>query len=169
MWCFHWVRTRLQIEIPRGAAIDGGLRIDHFGSIIVNSQVVAGRNLTLSHGVLLGQNDTGFPTLQDDIYLGVGAKVIGGITLGTGMVVGAAAVVTRSFPDYAVVAGIPAKLIRIRDSSLPREEEARVHQERKRAEASVASAGHGEQSALAASGNALAVVPDPMLDKDRPK
>lgn len=119
---FGWVRTRLQIELPRTTAIDAGLRIDHFGSIIVNCQLIAGKNLTLTHGVLVGQTDTGVPRFGDGVALGVGAKVIGGIALGDNVLVGAGAVVTKSFPDNAIVAGVPARLLRFRASE-PKEEE----------------------------------------------
>lgn len=119
LWCnlwyyywFQWVRTRLQIEVPRTTAIDAGFRIDHFGSIIINCQVSAGKNLTVTHGVLIGQSDSGVPVLADGVAIGTGAKVIGGITLGDNVLVGAGAVVTKSFPDNAIVAGVPARLLR---------------------------------------------------------
>jgi serine O-acetyltransferase len=111
-YLFTWVRFTLQIELPRSTAIDGGLRIDHFGGIIINSQAVAGKNFTITHGVLLGETDTGVPVLGDNVSLGVGARVIGGITLGNYVQVGCGAVVTKSFSDGAVVAGVPAKLLR---------------------------------------------------------
>ncbi len=113
---FNWVRTRLQIELPRTTAIDAGLRIDHFGSIIVNCQLIAGKHLTMTHGVLVGQTDTGIPRFGDGVALGAGAKVIGGITLGNGVQVGAGAVVTKSFPDNAIIAGVPARLLRFRSA-----------------------------------------------------
>jgi serine O-acetyltransferase len=111
---FFWVRTRLQIELPRSTCIDAGLRIDHFGSILVNCQFIAGKNLTITHGVLIGQTDTGVPRCGDNVAIGAGAKVIGGITLGDSVQVGAGAVVTKSFPDNAVIAGVPARLLRFR-------------------------------------------------------
>lgn len=111
---FWWVRTRLQIELPRSTQIGAGLRIEHFGSILVNCQAVAGKNLTLTHGNLLGQTDTGIPTLGDNVTLGVGARIIGGIMLGNGVQVGTGAVVTHSFPDHAVIAGVPARLLRLK-------------------------------------------------------
>ncbi len=114
---FFWVRTRLQIELPRTTAIDAGLRIDHFGAIIINCQLIAGKNLTITHGVLVGETDTGVPRMGDNVSIGVGAKIIGGIMLHDHVTVGAGAVVTKSFPEYATVAGVPAKLLRIREHS----------------------------------------------------
>jgi serine O-acetyltransferase len=126
---FNWVRTRLQIELPRDTAIDAGLRIDHFGSIIVNCQLIAGKNLTITHGVLIGQTDTGIPRFGDGVAIGVGAKVIGGITLGDNVLVGAGAVVTKSFPDNAIIAGVPARLLRFRTTESAPPDEVKIESE----------------------------------------
>jgi serine O-acetyltransferase len=121
---FAFARFVLQIELPRTSAIDAGLRIDHYGSILVNCQIIAGKNLTITHGVVVGQTDTGVPRLGDNVDCGVGAKLIGGIELGDNVQVGAGAVVTKSFEANAVVAGVPARLLRYRanpaqETSLP--------------------------------------------------
>lgn len=113
--CFNWVRTRLQVEVPRTTAIDAGFRIDHMGSCLVNCQLIAGKNLTITFGVVVGQSDTGVPVFGDNVAIGVGAKVLGGIHLGNDVVVGAQSVVVKDVPDGAVVAGVPAKVLRIRD------------------------------------------------------
>ncbi len=115
-YLFNWVRTRLQIELPRTAAIDAGLRIDHFGLMLVNSQLIAGKNLWLKPGVIIGQTDTGVPRMGDNIEIGVGAKILGGITVGSNVIIGAQAVVVKDVPDNAIVAGVPAKVIRMKDA-----------------------------------------------------
>lgn len=74
----------------------------------------------------LGEDDPSFfdwrrqrwLTVGHDVWIGHGAVIMGGVTIGTGAVIGAAAVVTHDVPDYAVVAGVPAKPIRDR---FPRE------------------------------------------------
>lgn len=126
---FNWVRTRLQIELPRDARIGPGLCIYHYGGILVNSQIEAGRNLTLTQGVLIGQADSGIPRLGDDIAFGVGARVIGGVTVGNRVVIGAGAVVTKSFPDDTVIAGVPARVIRFRSSTGACSEDVDQHEE----------------------------------------
>lgn len=53
--------------------------------------------------------------ISDDVWIGRNAVVLPGVTIGRGAIVGAGAVVTRSVPDFAIVAGVPAKIIRFRD------------------------------------------------------
>lgn len=53
-------------------------------------------------------------TIQDDVWIGANATILDGVNIGTGVVVGAGSVVTRSVPDFAVVAGVPAKLLKYR-------------------------------------------------------
>jgi serine O-acetyltransferase len=106
------VRFGLQIEVPRDTRIGRGLRIDHYGSILVNSRAVIGRNFTLTQGVLVGETETGAPEIGDDVHCGVGCKIIGGITLGDCVKIGAGTIVTRSFDGYAVIAGVPARILR---------------------------------------------------------
>jgi acetyltransferase-like isoleucine patch superfamily enzyme len=65
--------------------------------------------------------DTGPTVIGNDVWIGVGAIVLGGVTVGDGAVVGAGAVVTESVPPYAVVAGSPARIARYRFDSETRE------------------------------------------------
>jgi maltose O-acetyltransferase len=53
--------------------------------------------------------------IQDNVWIGAGAKVLGGVTIHKGAVIGANAVVTRDIPENAIVAGVPARVIRFRD------------------------------------------------------
>ena len=52
--------------------------------------------------------------IGNDVWIGANVKIIGGRKIGTGAIIGANAVVTKDVPDYAIVAGVPAKIIRFR-------------------------------------------------------
>ena len=75
-----------------------------------------GSNVTIYHQVTLGARDIDFtytlsqrPIVEDGVVIGVGAKVLGGVTLGSGCVIGANAVVVKDVPSRHVAVGIPAQ------------------------------------------------------------
>ena len=88
---------------------------------MVNDKVVIGDDCNINHevtiGVKYGGKSPGVPTIGDRIYLGPGCKVIGGISLGNDVAVGANSVVVESVPDFGVAAGVPAKVISFKGSS----------------------------------------------------
>lgn len=92
--------------IGRGAELGPGLVILHSFGIVINSEVRAGRNLTLEHGVTIGAEKNRSPLLGDDVFVGAGAVIIGGIRVGNRVKIGANAVVTRDIPDGATAVGV---------------------------------------------------------------
>jgi serine O-acetyltransferase len=72
----------------------------------------------ISPGVTIGGRSGiyGVPVIEDYVTIGTGAKVLGDILVGRRAVIGANAVVIESVPDDAVVAGVPARIIRIQSS-----------------------------------------------------
>lgn len=105
-------------EIHYRAEIGRDFRIAHPRGIVVGRNVRAGDCLTLYTGVLLGVKHTGVPlqpTLGNGVIVYAGAKVLGGITVGDNVVIGANAVVTRDLPDGVFVAGIPARVVGRKD------------------------------------------------------
>ena len=111
----HRLKYRMGISIPPATQIGGGFFIGHFGGIVVNGKAVIGKNCNISQGVTLGQanrgRNKGVPVLGDNVYIGPGAKVVGAVTIGNNVAIGANCVVTTNIPDNAVVVGIPGKVI----------------------------------------------------------
>lgn len=106
------------LDISPRARLGWGLRLYHPQNIVIGDGVQMGRDCTLRHNCTLGNKpdrQSGqllFPTVGDGVEFGTGAIVIGAIAVGDHASVGAGAVVTRSVPARAVVAGNPARIIR---------------------------------------------------------
>ncbi|PBC51101.1 hypothetical protein CJ179_10060 [Rhodococcus sp. ACS1] len=98
------------ISIPPGV-FGPGLSIPHYGSVIVNNKVRAGRFCRIHSGVNIGESRGFAPVLGDGVYFGPGAVAYGDIAIGDRSVVGANSVVNRSFGNDVVIAGAPAKQI----------------------------------------------------------
>ena len=92
-----------------------GLCIAHFGTITVNPGVRVGARCRIHPSTTIGRVDDGTPTIGDDCYIGPGARVLGGITLGSRVTIGANAVVRESFPPRSALAGVPTKQIGLSD------------------------------------------------------
>lgn len=107
--------------IGRGADLGPGFVILHSVGVVINTNVKAGCNLVIYHGVTLGAEHNRSPVLGDDVYIGAGAKVIGGVKVGSRVRIGANAVVTKDVPDGATVVGIPARIVRINGEPVPQE------------------------------------------------
>lgn len=104
------------IEIHPGATIGDNLFIDHGMGVVIGQTAEIGNNVTLYHQVTLGgisgeRGEKRHPTVEDDVMIGAGAKVLGNITIGRGAKIGANAVVVHDIPPYATAVGIPAKVI----------------------------------------------------------
>jgi len=109
------------ISLPASAQIGKGLYIGHFGGIIVHSLSKIGKNCSIGSGVVIGTRglgNKGVPIIGDNVYIGVGAKVLGGIKIGNNVRIGANAVVLKDIPDNSTVVGIPAKIIKINNLKL---------------------------------------------------
>ncbi|HHW89431.1 MAG TPA: serine O-acetyltransferase [Clostridiales bacterium] len=110
------VRFFTGIEIHPAAEIDGGLFIDHGAGVVIGETTIIGKNCTLYQGVTLGGTgkDTGkrHPTLEDNVMVSAGAKVLGPITIGTRSKIGSGSVVLKDVPSDSTVVGIPGRVVR---------------------------------------------------------
>jgi serine O-acetyltransferase len=109
-------RLNAYVEINT-LAIGPGLRIYHGDGIVIASGAVIGRGMTIEHQVTIGnrighEGELGCPTIGDNVFIGVGAKVLGAIHIGNNVRIGANAVVLHDVPDNATVVGVPSKVVR---------------------------------------------------------
>jgi serine O-acetyltransferase len=114
-WLSQMFRGLTGIEIHPGAKIGPGFFIDHGMGVVIGETSEIGACVTLYHGVTLGgvslQKGKRHPTLEDDVVVGAGAKVLGAITVGAGSRVGANAVVVKPVPPNSVVVGVPGEIV----------------------------------------------------------
>lgn len=101
------------LEIWVGADIGGGLYIAHpVGTVIAVRRM--GCNCSVIAAVTFGmRNEWSFPDIGDGVFVGAGARILGGIRVGHNAIIGANAVVMQDVPDGATVVGIPARVIKI--------------------------------------------------------
>ena len=105
------------IEMHPAAEVGGGFFIDHGMGVVVGETAEIGDNVTLYQGVTLG--GTGFqtgkrhPTIEDNVTIGSGAKLLGPITVGHGSKIGANSVVIHNVPPNSTVVGNPGHPVRV--------------------------------------------------------
>lgn len=107
------------IEIHPGATIGKNLFIDHGMGVVIGETTIIGDNVTIYHGVTLGGTTTDgtqktkrHPTVNDNVIIGAGAKVLGNITIHKNAKIGSNAVVIKDVAQCETMVGIPAKSIK---------------------------------------------------------
>ncbi len=116
-WAKKFIYTLPQIEIyGKPNSIGAGLHIYHNMGVVISAHSV-GKYCQVRHGVTIGENRSRhypsgrtIPVLGDYVDIGVNAVIIGGITVGSNVTIGAGAVVVDDVPDYCTVAGVPARI-----------------------------------------------------------
>jgi serine O-acetyltransferase len=99
------------IEFPCEVVIGRNFVIDHFGGIIISGFAKFGDNCRIRDGVVVGLRRVGenyAPTIGNDVDIGSGAKLLGPIRIGDGVLIGANAVVLCDVPDNSIAIGVPA-------------------------------------------------------------
>jgi serine O-acetyltransferase len=107
-------------QLPAGTRLGKGVRLNYSGlGTVIHARAVIGNNVEIGPGVVIGGRSKLYevPVIEDDVQIGVGAKVLGPIRVGRGAVIGANAVVLHDVPAGAVVVGIPARVLRIEEPS----------------------------------------------------
>lgn len=116
----QWSKFCTGIEIHPAAKIAPGVFIDHGEGVVIGETAEVAEGCVLYQGVTLGGTgkETGkrHPTLEKNVMVSAGAKVLGSITLHEGAKVGAGAVVLKDVPANATVVGVPARVVRVNGS-----------------------------------------------------
>ena len=111
----HLTRFFTGIEIHPGATIGRRFFIDHGMGIVIGETSEVGDDCSIYHGVTLGgttwQKGKRHPTLESNVVVGAGAKILGPITIGTGARIGCNAVVVKDVPVGATVVGVPGHVV----------------------------------------------------------
>ena len=115
----HVSRFLTGTEIHPGAKLGNRVFIDHGMGVVIGETSEIGDNVILHQGVTLGgtsrQRIKRHPTLGDSVVVGVGAQLIGAITIGDNTKIGAGSVVVNSVPSHATVVGVPGRVVAVRN------------------------------------------------------
>jgi len=116
---FTWLNVVVfGIEFTARCEVGAGLMLPHSVGTVVGASVI-GDNATVFQGVTVGALEADLqyderlrPRLGDNVFVGAGAKLLGGIDIGNNVKIGANSVVLKSLPDNCVAVGVPAKIIK---------------------------------------------------------
>src|ERR1051325_229345 len=115
---YYFMRFAFTTSIPYTATIGRNTYFNNWGmGIVIHRRAVIGEKCRIGHGVTIGgrSGHYGVPVIGNDVLVGVGAKILGPISVGDHATIGANSVVINDVPPYAVVAGVPARIIKYSD------------------------------------------------------
>ena len=102
-------------QIPYNVTIGDGFYIGHIGNIIMNPNVIIGRNVNIANGVCIGQenrgNRKGTPTIGNKVWIGTNAVIVGKIKIGNNVLIAPNSYINFDVPDNSIVVGNPGKII----------------------------------------------------------
>jgi len=114
---FQWINKVINgCVIGAHAQFDGGFVLMHPIGVVINSKVRGGHSIIVESGVVIGDEKGKSPVLGNNIFIGAGAKILGGITIGSNVKIGANAVVVKDVPSNSTALGIPARVIPSKDT-----------------------------------------------------
>ena len=118
----HRIATTIAcIDLSWRTTIGPGLILTHAWGLVISPGAIIGNNVTIFHGATIGRRDkistsgnrkTEYPLIEDQVWIGPHAVVIGGIKIGNGSRIAAGAFVTENVPPFSVVVGNPASIVK---------------------------------------------------------
>ncbi len=118
-WISHFSRFLTGIEIHPGATIGRRFFIDHGMGTVIGETAEIGDDVMMYHGVTLGgtgkERGKRHPTLGNNTVIGVGATILGAITIGDNVKIGSGSVVLKDVPPDSTVVGVPGRVVAYRD------------------------------------------------------
>ena len=119
------------IEIHPGAQIVKGFFIDHGTGVVIGETAIIGDNVTLYQGVTLGgtgkEHGKRHPTIGNNVMISTGAKVLGSFKIGDNCKIGAGSVVLEEVPPNSTVVGVPGRVVKRFDATLPQDKLDQIH------------------------------------------
>ena len=108
-------------QIPRITKIGGGMRISHYGPLLINSKTQIGNNCYLSHNITIGETKRGekkgSPVFGDKVWIGPGAVIVGKVVIGDNVLISPNSYVNTDIPSNSLVMGNPARAIYKEDAT----------------------------------------------------
>lgn len=130
-WISQRSARKTGIEIHPGATIGKGFFIDHGTGVVIGETAILGDNVTLYQGVTLGgtgkEQGKRHPTLEDNVMVSAGAKILGSFTIGENSKIGAGSVVLGPVPPNCTVVGVPGRIVKKDNIRIPRNDLDQVH------------------------------------------
>ena len=111
---FKFIQILTGIELPCEVDVGKNFRIDHFGDVIISGYAKFGDNCVIRNGVTVGLQrveDPAAPKIGNNVDIGCGAKILGDISIGDDVKIGANAVVLKNIPSNSIAVGVPARII----------------------------------------------------------
>lgn len=130
-WYSQKTVRKTGIEIHPGATIGKGFFIDHGNGVIIGETAIIGDNVTLYQGVTLGgtgkEHGKRHPTIENNVMISAGAKILGSFTVGENSKIGAGSVVLSEVPPNSTVVGVPGRVVKKDNVRVPRMDLDQVH------------------------------------------
>jgi serine O-acetyltransferase len=117
----RWASGSAGLDLTWSTSIGGGFLVTHGWGLVISPHARIGRNVTVFNGVTIGQKDdigedgarrTSYPTIEDDVWVGPHAVIVGGVTVHRGSRVAPQTVVHNDVPAHSIVAGNPMRVVR---------------------------------------------------------